>query len=227
MNRIDLFMRSGNIRSQIKQLELQKKLQAPVKYKQEKENPKQREIDQMREDMARIRESNQIGALDVKLKSGEMLTEEELEYLKRKNPELYKEAVEIKKERLAYEKALKESKSKEDVERLLREKTHMFMSQAKSIKANPNIPHGKKQELIEKLAKKFQHMQTIHTRFTDSREYQELPKMKRDETAKKNPVQANAILEGVQVSMVETKSFTPALKAVQAYSRIAEISSQE
>ena len=227
MNRIDLFMRGGNIRSQIKQLELQKKLQAPIK-KEEEKSPKQKEIDQMREDMARLRDGNKMGALDVKLKSGELLTEEELQYLKEKNPELYKEAIEIKKERQIYEKELKESKSKEDVERIYQKKTHQFMSQIKSIQANPNIPAGKKKDLIEKLTKKFQNMQTIHTKFMDSRNYQELPKTDHEKRAKKTPVETSERLEALlELSMIGTKSFTPAAKAVHAYSRIADTSNLE
>lgn len=220
-------MRGGSIQAQLKQLELHTRLQAPIQ-KEEEKSPKQKEIDQMREDMTRLRESNKMGALDVKLKSGELLTEEELQYLKMKNPELYKEAIEIKKERQTYERELKESKSKEEVERIYQKKTHQFMNQIKSIQGNPNIPAGKKKDLIEKLAKKFQNMQTAHAKFTDSPEYQELPRADRAEKAKKTSVEAGDIREAIaEVSRMETKSFTPAAKAVQAYSRIADTPNQE
>lgn len=230
MNRIDLFMRGGSIRTQLKQFELKKELQSSTKNGQIAEkNPKQKEIDQMREDLAKISEGNKIGALDIKMKSGEVLTEEELEYLKAKNPELYKEALEIRKERKAYEKALKESKSKEDVERLLQEKTHQFMNQMKSIKANPNIPYGKKKELIEKIARKMQGIQTTHAKYIDTKEYQELPQSNRSEKAKKKAkvIMVDEITQLLSLSEKGAeKPVSGRSKAIEAYKQTADFTKQ-
>lgn len=95
----------GSIYNSVKMAELKMKWQQhkddPKKLKKEEENP---QVTRLKEDMERIQEENKIAGMDNKLKAGFELTDEEMEYLKTNRPELYQEAVEIKKERKALEK---------------------------------------------------------------------------------------------------------------------------
>ena len=146
-----------------------------LKKNKEEEDPQMRQIKQFKEDLERMRKGNIISNLDTKLKSGGMLTDEELEYLKANNPELYQEAIDIKREREEYKKQLQSCKTKEDVEKLKANKMQNFMTAVHAIKGNPNIPKGKKLELLDKILRKSMAIEDEHVKFIQSKEYEELP----------------------------------------------------
>lgn len=156
-----------------------------VKEKKEELTPEMRQLQQYQEDMAKIREGNQMSFIDNKLKSGAELTPDEMEYLKKNNPDAYREYEEVKREKEAYKNQLKNCKTKEDTEKLKMTKMGSFMAEAKSISQNPNIPKAKKLKLMEKLLKKTLNVQQIHTEFTKSQRYQNLPTEEEKREAKK------------------------------------------
>lgn len=152
------------------------------KWQQKKKNAgkeEQKDIDpqvkQYQEDMARMRESRQKSSIDTKLNSGAELTQEELEYLKKNNPEMYRQALEIKQEKEAYERQLKACHTKEDVEKLKVSKMGNFMAEAESIMNNANIPKAKKVSLMGKLLKKVMGIDSINQAFVQSAEYSRMP----------------------------------------------------
>lgn len=122
-----------------------------------------------------IRENKKYGTIDAKLKSGEPLTKDEIDYLRKNNPQALKEYEEIKQEKESYKKQLKSCKTKEDVEELKMTKLSGFMAQAKKISTNPYIPKAQKLALLGKLLKKTNTVQEEHIKFTQSLQYQELP----------------------------------------------------
>lgn len=146
-----------------------------LKKNKEEEDPQMRQIKQFKEDLERMRKGNIISNLDTKLKSGGMLTDEELEYLKANNPELYQEAIDIKREREEYKKQLQSCKTKEDVEKLKANKMQNFMTAVHAIKGNPNIPKGKKVELLDKILRRSMAIEDEHVKFIQSKDYEELP----------------------------------------------------
>lgn len=122
-----------------------------------------------------IRENKKYETIDAKLKSGEPLTKDEIDYLKKNNPQALKEYEEIKQEKESYKKQLKNCKTKDDVEELKMTKLSGFMAQAKEISTNPYIPKAQKRALLEKLLKKTNTVQEEHLKFIQSLQYQELP----------------------------------------------------
>lgn len=122
-----------------------------------------------------ICENKKYGTIDAKLKSGEPLTKDEIDYLKKNNPQALKEYEEIKQEKESYKKQLKNCKTKDDVEELKMTKLSGFMAQAKEISTNPYIPKAQKRALLEKLLKKTNTVQEEHLKFIQSLQYQELP----------------------------------------------------
>ncbi len=78
-----------------------------------------------------------------KLKSGKSLSGSELEHLRRTDPASYQKAKQLEAERAAYERQLRQCKTKEDVERLRMSKLSSSMAAVSAIANNPNIPEEK------------------------------------------------------------------------------------
>lgn len=141
----------------------------------EEMDPQARQIMQYKEDLAKMRESKQMASIDAKLNSGGLLTPEEITYLQNKCPEKYREYVELKNEREAYKRQMESCKTKEEVEKLKLSKMNSFLVEAKSVKNNPNIPEGKKKELMEKILRRTMGIQDEYMEFVRSGRYKELP----------------------------------------------------
>ena len=130
--------------------------------------------------MARARETSYLFEIDSKLKSGIALSAEEMNHLKENNPELYENAVEVMKERAAYKKQLESAQTKDEVHKLNTYKMQEFVSEIKTIKANPNIALGKKVELIDQIGRVAAGVCDEYTKFVDSARYANLPAEKED-----------------------------------------------
>lgn len=156
-----------------------------TKAKKEEISPEMKKLMQYQEDMAQIREGNQMSSIDTKLKSGAELTPDEIAYLKKNRPEAYQEYEEIKREREAYKNQLKNCKTKDDVEKVKLSKMGNFMAEAKNISQNPRIPKDKKLKLMEKLLKKTMGVDKIHTEFTKSQIFRNLPTEEEQQEEKK------------------------------------------
>lgn len=193
MSNINSLLYSGTIQTNLKSTELK------MKFEQRKQNPhntensgkneSQMKIDQFKDDLEKFQTDNKLTAIDSKLKSGSELTEKEIEYLREKNPELYKKAMAIKEERKQYKKSLQNAKSKEEVERIRSNKMQSFLTEATSVKNNPNISSEKKEEFMEQLNRRMAAISKEHAKFKASKEYQKLPeedKIKRTPHNKSN-----------------------------------------
>ncbi len=170
---------SGTIRSTVKLAEMDGKWQQKKKsgklWEKKDLDPVAKQILKYKEDLEQMRESKKLSDISTKLKAGSSLTSEEIEYLQRNNPELYKEYEEIQNEKKAYERELENCKTKDDVEKLKLNKMGSLLAEAKSIMNNPNIPEGKKLGLMEKILKKTMGIQDVHMEFVKSARYLSLP----------------------------------------------------
>ncbi|MFI3175390.1 MAG: hypothetical protein R3Y53_09385 [Bacillota bacterium] len=120
-------------------------------------------------------ESAELQALTAKMKNGEQLTPEEEQYMKSKNPEMYKEAEEIAKESKQYQNALDQAETKEDVDKVKVETLAKYASELKSVENNPYIPDGKKLEIAEKINEQLNVVAKNHTEFVSSEAFDKLP----------------------------------------------------
>lgn len=159
----------------------QKKQQNPVK-KDEELTADQRELQRFQEQLKEMRE-NKLPDINTKLLSGGKLTREEIEYLRKNDPQKLKEYEEIQQERESYKKQLKSCKSKEEVERLKMTRMGQYMSQAKGIASDSVIPKSEKYKLMVKLLAEATGVAKEHIKFTQSLRYAQLPE--EDEDAKK------------------------------------------
>ena len=159
----------------------QKKQEDPVK-KTENMTAGQIQLQRFQEELKKARE-NKTPDINAKLMSGSKLTREEIEYLRKNDPQKLKEYEEIQQERASYKKQLKSCKSKEEVQRLKMTRMGKYMSMAKSIASDAAIPKSEKYKLMVKLSAEANGVAKDHITFTQSLRYAELPE--EDEDAKK------------------------------------------
>lgn len=159
----------------------QKKQQNPTR-KSDEMTPEQLQLQRFQEELQKQRE-NKTPEINTKLLSGGKLTREEIEYLRKNDPQKLKEYEEIQHERESYKKQLKSCKSKEEVERLKMTRMGQYMSQAKSIASDSCIPKSEKYKLMVKLLAEATGVAKEHIKFTQSLMYAQLPE--EDEDAKK------------------------------------------
>lgn len=161
----------GTITNQVKQIGLQRRFQFQKNTMYES-SARQSEFDRMQEQMKQQQKNSKISGITMKLRAGETLSNEELEYLQAESPELYREAIELKREKEAYEKALRQCRSKEDAERLHRQKTEQLLSRL-----------GKGQT-AEQISGKLQTMRIVFGKFLQSQQYRSLPEKRQKRGSK-------------------------------------------
>ena len=138
-------------------------------------SPEERNIAQFQEQMEKERESNSHADTYNKLKSGGKLTEEEIEYLQKHDPEALAKYRDAQAEKKAYENELKNCKTKDEVQRVKMNRMGNFAAEAKSISTDPYIPLDKKVELMNQLNNKVCLIGKAHNEFVKSRQYDEMP----------------------------------------------------
>ena len=173
-------MYTGTIQSQVSlqmlDLKWQKKKQ-DINSKKDIEGMTQDEIllDRLERQAQTERERSATSELYTKLKTGGTLTEEEIAYLKEHDPEALAEYEKAQTEKKAYENALKNCRTKEDVQRLKLNRMGSFAAQAKEIASNPYISKDKKVTLMQRLNNEVCMIRDAHQAFEKSRAYEELP----------------------------------------------------
>lgn len=170
---------AGTIRNSVSLAALeskwQQKRQGIGKSNKENLTAEERELQRFQKQADSMRESKKSTDIDTKLEAGGQLTAEEIEYLKRNDPEALKEYEEVQRERASYKKQLKNCKSKEEVEKLKMTKMGHYMAEAKEITNNPYIPKAKKYKLMKKMLKKASAVETEQEKFLQSSRYAKLP----------------------------------------------------
>lgn len=143
----------------------------PVKEMTQEE----RTLAEFQEQVDRERESNSHADLYNKLKSGGKLTPDEISYLEQNDPEALRKYREDQAEKKAYERQLKNCKTKDDVERVKMNKLGNYVAQAKKISTDPYIPLDKKLELMNQLNDKLCRVNQAHMTFLNSQQYRDMP----------------------------------------------------
>ena len=147
---------NGTIRSQVEMAALNCKWMQKKENIGKKENmtAEERRLEMYKQQAYDIREGKKKYELSAKLENGSNLTPDEIDYLRKTNPQALREYEESRREVAGYEKQLDDCETKEEVEDLHMNKLNGYLSQAKDISNNPYIPKGKKLEMLAKLVKK-------------------------------------------------------------------------
>ena len=110
-----------------------------------------------------------------KLATGKKLTQEEMEYLEKHDPQTYQKVKAIEAEQKSYEKKLKNCKTKEEVQQVRTDRVAASLSVVNSVKNNPAIPEGAKLGIAWQELQKNMAMEETIRKFVESGEYAKLP----------------------------------------------------
>lgn len=113
--------------------------------------------------------SNKISAINAKLKGGSELSNSELEFLRKNNPELYRKAKEIKEERKLYRKSLESCTTKEQVHTMHMMKITSLSNAEKKAEASGDSSGA------EQIEWRLAASEDEYLKFTGSKKYNELP----------------------------------------------------
>lgn len=135
----------------------------------------ERQLQDFREQAEQMRKSQKHANIDAKLAAGDKLTPEEIEYLRQNNPQALRDYEETQRERENYKRALRNCRTKEEVERLKYAKMGQFMAEAKKISSNACIPKGKKVALLKRILQQATAVEDKHKEFLKTSRYAGLP----------------------------------------------------
>lgn len=136
--------------------------------------------------------------IDMKLNSGQKLTAEEKEYLRKNDPQTYQRVKAIEAEQKNYENELKRCRTKDEVERVKMAHTAASLNAVNSIMHNPVIPEEKKFELVMQEHRKNQAFQETTKEFVESGRYAQLPTEEERLKAEKDLKEAEEAERGIE-----------------------------
>lgn len=187
----------GTIKSAVKLAELDAKWQQKKDnignkiFKQETtKTPEQLQIEAFQKDLERMRENDNYAEVYNKLQSGKKLSPDEVEYLRRENPQAYADYKVAQAEKEAFKRKLRNCKSKEEVRELKVTEMGNYLAQAKTVSNNPNIPKSKKLEILGRIMGRVLGLEEVYQEFVKSSEYTGMEETRLDnkeETKEKKP----------------------------------------
>lgn len=176
-----MFTMAGTIKNSVRMAALDQKWQQKKnsfgqdKKKLAEMTAEERQLQDFREQAEQMRKSQKHANIDAKLAAGEELTPEEIEYLRQNNPQALKDYEDTQKERESYKRALRNCRTKEEVERLKYTKMGQYMAEAKKISSNACIPKGKKVALLKRILQQATAVEDEHKEFLKTSRYASLP----------------------------------------------------
>lgn len=176
-----MFTMAGTIKRSVRMAALDQKWQQKKnsfgqdKKKLAEMTAEERQLQDFREQAEQMRKSQKHANIDAKLAAGEELTPEEIEYLRQNNPQALKDYEDTQRERENYKRALRNCRTKEEVERLKYTKMGQFMAEAKKISSNACIPKGKKVALLKRILQQATAVEDEHKEFLKTSRYASLP----------------------------------------------------
>lgn len=182
-----------------------KMLELTQKWEQKKEsgNVLKKEVDTMsaekqqlqmfQERLEKEREGNEYSAIYAKMQSGQELSPAEEDKLRQHDPKAYMEYKADRMEQEAYEKRLRNCKTKEEAEKLHINRINGKLSELKSIINNANIPKEEKLKEAQRILGETTRTAEVFHAFAKSEEFKELPtenepKVKHETSAEKTTV---------------------------------------
>lgn len=118
---------------------------------------------------------NRLRTIQTKVDAGKKLTAGERAYLKEKDPETYSELEANEQEQRAYERKLKQCRTKEEVQRLKMSNLGSSLAKINSVKNNPAISAEKKLKIFMHEKRRCDRMEESTREFVRRGEYEKLP----------------------------------------------------
>lgn len=120
-------------------------------------------------------EDKEMQKITNKINAGSKLTEQEMQYLQKKNPVLYQKMRAIEAEAKQYEEDLKRCKTKDEALRIKMRKINASVTNIRSIENNPKISDADKLAFAQAEQVKMREIEKITAKFIESGEYAALP----------------------------------------------------
>jgi len=176
-------MIAGTIQNAVKQMQLvnkweEKKASGNVLNKDkgvEVMSQEESMIEHFKEQLKNERESSEYSQIYNKIATGQELSPEEEDKLRQRDPKMYMEYKADRMEQEAYERRLKNCKTKEEAERLQLNKLTGKLTEFNSIVNNPHIPKSEKMKEAQRIMGDTLRAAEIFNTFVQCSEYKELP----------------------------------------------------
>ncbi|MBE6752224.1 MAG: hypothetical protein E7556_06830 [Ruminococcaceae bacterium] len=120
-------------------------------------------------------EDKEMQRITNKIYAGSKLTEQEMQYLQKKNPVLYQKMRAVEAEAKQYEEDLKCCKTKDEAQRIKMNKINASVASIRSIESNPNISDADKLAFAQAEQVKMREIEKITVKFIESGSYAALP----------------------------------------------------
>ncbi len=120
-------------------------------------------------------EDKEMQKITNKIYAGSKLTEQEMQYLQKKNPVLYQKMRAMEAEAKQYEEEIKNCKTKDEVQRIRMNKINSSVANIRSVESNPNISDADKLAFAQAEQVKMREIEKITLKFIESGEYSSLP----------------------------------------------------
>ena len=120
-------------------------------------------------------EDKEMQKITNKIYAGSKLTEQEMQYLQKKNPVLYQKMRAMEAEAKQYEEDLKRCKTKDEAQRIKMNKINASVSSIRSVESNPHISDADKLAFAQAEQVKMREIEKITAKFIESGAYAALP----------------------------------------------------
>ena len=120
-------------------------------------------------------EDKEMQRITNKIYAGGDLTEQEMQYLQKKNPVLYQKMRAMEAEAKQYEEDLKRCKTKDEAQRIKMNKINASVASIRSVESNPNISDADKLAFAQAEQAKMREIEKITVKFIESGAYAALP----------------------------------------------------
>ncbi len=120
-------------------------------------------------------EDKEMQRITNKIYAGSKLTEQEMQYLQKKNPVLYQKMRAMEAEAKQYEEDLKRCKTKDEAQRIKMNKINASVASIRSVESNPNISDADKLAFAQAEQVKMREIEKITMKFIESGAYAALP----------------------------------------------------
>ena len=120
-------------------------------------------------------EDKEMQKITNKIYAGSKLTEQEMQYLQKKNPVLYQKMRAMEAEAKQYEEDLKRCKTKDEAQRIKMNKINASVSSIRSVESNPHISDADKLAFAQAEQVKMREIEKITVKFIESGAYAALP----------------------------------------------------
>jgi hypothetical protein len=120
-------------------------------------------------------EDKEMQRITNKIYAGGDLTEQEMQYLQKKNPVLYQKMRAMEAEAKQYEEDLKRCKTKDEAQRIKMNRINSSVASIRSVENNPDISDADKLAFAQAEQAKMREIEKITTKFIESGAYAALP----------------------------------------------------